>query len=162
MSQDERATARGVVLLVGLCLVPTLVLAALWQTPRAPHAAVPARHRDGGYAGSGACKSCHPGEHASWGATFHRTMTRAASDSSFEPTLPTRLEQDERSYEIARGAQGVVGKHTLAQLLGEYGRGWSNAHLCKPLRSRIGFGIERGVIEGATAAAPRPSDSGSI
>jgi predicted CXXCH cytochrome family protein len=28
------------------------------------------------YVGSGACRSCHPSEHASWSRTYHRTMTQ--------------------------------------------------------------------------------------
>ncbi|MEO1270715.1 MAG: hypothetical protein AAFX99_21720, partial [Myxococcota bacterium] len=33
----------------------------------------------GGYVGSGACRSCHPGAWASWRATYHRTMTQQAT-----------------------------------------------------------------------------------
>ncbi|HEY1959303.1 MAG TPA: ammonia-forming cytochrome c nitrite reductase subunit c552 [Polyangiaceae bacterium] len=32
--------------------------------------------RESGYVGSGACRACHPSEHASWSRTFHRTMTQ--------------------------------------------------------------------------------------
>ncbi len=32
-----------------------------------------------GYVGSGACRSCHPAEHASWHGSFHRTMTQVAT-----------------------------------------------------------------------------------
>jgi predicted CXXCH cytochrome family protein len=35
--------------------------------------------RDGGYVGSGACRSCHPSEYASWSRTYHRTMTQRAT-----------------------------------------------------------------------------------
>ncbi len=104
----ERAPARGVALLVLLGLAPTLVAAALWRTPRAPHAAVPTRHQDGGYIGSGACKSCHAAEHASWSGTFHSTMTRVASEESFAPRLPAELALDERSYELSRSERGTV------------------------------------------------------
>ncbi len=34
------------------------------------------------YAGSEACRSCHPGEHASFARTFHRTMTQKAKAAS--------------------------------------------------------------------------------
>ncbi len=106
-SDGRRSKAAGRTLLVALALLPTLVLAALWRAPREPHAAVPTRHKDDGYVGSGACKSCHPGEHASWSRTFHRSMTRVASDASFEPLLPARLELDERTYELRRTAEGA-------------------------------------------------------
>src|SRR4051794_37248547 len=33
----------------------------------------------GGYAGSGACRRCHPEHDASWSRTFHRTMTTEAT-----------------------------------------------------------------------------------
>jgi predicted CXXCH cytochrome family protein len=35
-----------------------------------------------GYVGSGACAACHPGEHASWAASYHRTMTQLAGPDS--------------------------------------------------------------------------------
>ncbi len=37
---------------------------------------------EGGYVGSGACRACHPGEHASWWKTYHRTMTQRATPES--------------------------------------------------------------------------------
>ncbi len=40
------------------------------------------RERVPGYAGSTSCQSCHPGEHASWRASFHRTMTQRATPSA--------------------------------------------------------------------------------
>ncbi|MCA8973273.1 MAG: C cytochrome precursor [Planctomycetes bacterium] len=39
----------------------------------------PLIHATGGYTGSGACRSCHPGEHASWSASYHRTMTQVVT-----------------------------------------------------------------------------------
>lgn len=38
--------------------------------------------RGGTYVGSDACRRCHPGEHASWRRTYHRTMTRDADAAS--------------------------------------------------------------------------------
>jgi predicted CXXCH cytochrome family protein len=106
-SHERRSKAAGLTLLIAVALLPTVVFAALWRSPRAPHVAVPTRHQDDSYVGSGACKSCHPGEHASWSKTFHRSMTRVASDASFEPTLPARLDLDERTYELRRTADGA-------------------------------------------------------
>lgn len=34
------------------------------------------------YVGSDACAACHPGEHASWAATYHRTMTQRAGPTT--------------------------------------------------------------------------------
>ncbi len=91
--------ASALALLVGM---GSLVLAVAWQEPRADHVAVPKRHREGGFVGSTACRSCHPSEHASWGRTFHRTMTQEVTDESFLPELPATLELDERTYELRR------------------------------------------------------------
>lgn len=47
---------------------------------------------DEGYVGSGACRECHETNHASWYASFHRTMTQAPSSASvlapFRGTTP--------------------------------------------------------------------------
>ncbi|MFT6398047.1 MAG: hypothetical protein ACJAYU_002802 [Bradymonadia bacterium] len=56
------------------------------------------------FATSSACRSCHPGEYATWHNSFHRTMTQIASDTSvlaeFEGTLSGRgTEFELRQYE---------------------------------------------------------------
>src|SRR5437870_4498594 len=40
---------------------------------------VPRQGRPGGYVRSDSCKSCHPGQYASWHRSFHRTMTQLPS-----------------------------------------------------------------------------------
>lgn len=42
---------------------------------------------DGEYVSSDACLPCHPGEHASWHRSFHRTMTQRASADSVRAPL---------------------------------------------------------------------------
>jgi len=42
-------------------------------------AAVPPRVSAHGFAGSSACQACHPGQHASWRETYHRSMTQLAT-----------------------------------------------------------------------------------
>lgn len=37
----------------------------------------------GGYVTSDACRSCHPGNYASWHASYHRTMTQVARPENF-------------------------------------------------------------------------------
>ncbi len=64
-----------------------LGLLAAWQTEQTEPARgqSPARAlelRDEGYVGSGACRECHAKNHASWQASFHRTMTQAPSSAS--------------------------------------------------------------------------------
>ena len=46
-----------------------------------------------GHVGSATCRSCHPGEHASWYGSFHRTMTQPASRETVLPQFE-RLELD--------------------------------------------------------------------
>jgi predicted CXXCH cytochrome family protein len=45
------------------------------------------RHAGAGYAGSGACASCHPHAYATWRRTFHRTMTADVSPAHPEAVL---------------------------------------------------------------------------
>lgn len=65
------------------------------------YAPAPARARadrplevlDAGHVGSATCRSCHPGEHASWHGSFHRTMTQKATRANVVPEFD-RLELD--------------------------------------------------------------------
>ena len=41
-----------------------------------------------GYVGSGTCRSCHPGNHASWHASYHRTMTQVPSPDAMRGFVP--------------------------------------------------------------------------
>ena len=72
---------RRPLLLLVVLLSPALVV---WEMshgfdPAARRAARTMVHREGGYVGSEVCLSCHPGQHASWKRTFHRTMNQLAS-----------------------------------------------------------------------------------
>ena len=74
----------------GLLLAPVTVLAiaaAYWgtQPPQGDVLAdtyLPERSDDKGFASSQTCRSCHPGEYASWHRTYHRTMTQVAGAST--------------------------------------------------------------------------------
>lgn len=63
---------------------PAFVAAVLrfGPDPVAAEAKAPLIHREAGYIGSGACKACHPDQHASWQRTFHATMTQRPGASS--------------------------------------------------------------------------------
>ncbi len=86
-----RTSGGRVGLLGGLAVVLGLGLGLLSLTARlerwpaeassraALQAATPELRRDEGFVGSNTCVACHPGEHASWAATYHRTMTQEAS-----------------------------------------------------------------------------------
>jgi hypothetical protein len=81
--------ARALVL-VALVLLATL---APWPEAAAPPATRPLVELADGYAGSGACRSCHPAEHASWSASYHRTMSQLATRAALVPRFD-RLELD--------------------------------------------------------------------
>ena len=73
-----REGPRVYLVLLGLVLGTATVVAAS-RPPRVDEADVqgrPARLPVDGYAGSSACRSCHPAEYASWRASYHRTMTQ--------------------------------------------------------------------------------------
>lgn len=59
-------------------------------------AALPQGGEEPGYVTSRACRSCHPGEYASWHRTYHRTMT--------QPATPETVLGDFDGVEIRRGA----------------------------------------------------------
>ncbi|HTQ08291.1 MAG TPA: multiheme c-type cytochrome, partial [Polyangiaceae bacterium] len=54
-----------------------------------------------GSVGSGACRSCHPSEYASWHRTFHRTMTQVASRATvLGPWNGVKLDVEGRTLEL--------------------------------------------------------------
>lgn len=56
-----------------------------------------------GYVGSDACRSCHPSEHATWHASYHRTMTQMASpESVIAPFDGTELELEGVTWRLDR------------------------------------------------------------
>jgi hypothetical protein len=61
---------------------------------------------------SNACRSCHPGEWASWHDSYHRTMTQAASAKAVLAPLEeeVHLTLDGRPYAMSRQDDGVRAK----------------------------------------------------
>jgi len=58
---------------------------------------------DEGYVGSAACRECHPQNHASWQASFHRTMTQAPSAASvLAPFRGTTPSFEGRAWKLAQ------------------------------------------------------------
>ncbi len=54
------------------------------------------------YVTSETCRSCHPGNYASWHASFHRTMTQAAEPANFAaPMDGLELSHGDRDYRVA-------------------------------------------------------------
>lgn len=73
------ATRAWAIVLGGVALT-TLASGSLWRPKRAmPVPGEPGASTTLGYVGSSACLPCHPGEHASWSRTWHRTMTQVAT-----------------------------------------------------------------------------------
>jgi predicted CXXCH cytochrome family protein len=66
-------------------------------------AAAPRVEHPGGYVTSDACRSCHPGEYASWHQSYHRTMTTLPSPETVKATeIPVTLELAGVTYRIER------------------------------------------------------------
>jgi predicted CXXCH cytochrome family protein len=79
-----RTLAHGRAIAVALLVVATSASAAVFR-PK-PHAELPASRprttESATYVSSNGCLGCHPGEHASFRRTFHRTMTQDANDKT--------------------------------------------------------------------------------
>jgi hypothetical protein len=79
-----------------------------WKTDAAPehsaeHPSVRVAAAAEGYAGSGACRSCHPSEYASWHQSYHRSMTELPSEESVRaPWNGSQSDFDGNSYRLFR------------------------------------------------------------
>lgn len=71
---------------VGLFLYGTGSFPLVSPSPIDPGSAarMPAEVSGGDYVSSDTCRSCHPGEYASWQTSYHRSMTRVADRTSVE------------------------------------------------------------------------------
>jgi len=72
------------------------------------------------YVTSNACRACHPGNYASWHASFHRTMTQVATPENllgFDRALD--LSFDGREYKMERGGNKIFVR--IRPFGGEYG-----------------------------------------
>ncbi len=82
---------RHVALGAALALAPWLTLAAAPEPTPPP--SPPSLREPGTTVGSGACRACHPAEHASWRHSYHHTMTqRAAGEAILAPEGDAVLE----------------------------------------------------------------------
>jgi predicted CXXCH cytochrome family protein len=80
-----------------------LIGALAWQPKQSvPERALPRGTREGGYASSDTCRSCHPGQYASFYKSYHRSMTQAARpDTVLAPADGATFVIDGHSYELA-------------------------------------------------------------
>lgn len=93
--------ASGVAMAIAIAVRPT-------PAPPAAPAATPKASKMPGYVSSVACLPCHPGEHASFGRTYHRTMTRVASPETVRAPLDGRaLDLDGRTIRLERRGDEV-------------------------------------------------------
>ncbi|MBI2814675.1 MAG: C cytochrome precursor [Opitutae bacterium] len=89
MPASAARTATGLAVLGAVALLPALALNS------APPANRPIKAPTGGYVSSDSCRSCHPGNYASWHGSFHRTMTQVADAWN----IPAALDGFERSFD---------------------------------------------------------------
>lgn len=106
---ELRATAALAMITVAAGAALALALPEAKQS----HTAAPKKYLGSEYLGSGACRSCHPEEHASFRQTFHRSMTRKAEEISWDgqrsPRLPANFELYGRDFKLLRDAsKGTV------------------------------------------------------
>jgi hypothetical protein len=75
---------RAIIVVTAACFVLLLVLAANSIREGMATLSEPVAHGQAGFAGSAVCRECHDDRHASWYATYHRTMTREASGDTVQ------------------------------------------------------------------------------
>lgn len=85
----------------GVVMTGISLLSASWQSP--PPSNRPIKELTAEYASSDSCRSCHPGNYASWHASFHRTMTQVATPETVATDMDgLRLGYHEVEYRIER------------------------------------------------------------
>ena len=90
----EGPAARVGVVASSALMVAAVVLATAFGGERKPElGGHPIEVHEVGYVGSRSCRSCHPGEHASWHGSYHRTMTQVVSREALRVAFD-RLELD--------------------------------------------------------------------
>ena len=68
-----------VIAAVGAASVLTLISLRDFEREAVPPENRPIQSHIAGYVTSNSCRACHPGNYASWHASFHRTMTQVAT-----------------------------------------------------------------------------------
>ncbi|MCR9244845.1 MAG: cytochrome c3 family protein [bacterium] len=132
-----RVARRSRAALLGAVGGSAMALAIGWLTFVAePERPWPVSHRPliepaDGYVGSAKCRSCHPGEHASWHGSFHRTMTQLATRDVIEAEFD-RLVLDWFDKQVVFEWRGD-------RLWVEFDRGGRNpAHVERPVEQTTG------------------------
>ena len=146
----ERSHARNALWLIVATFVGCAILAGalLWHDNSGGTSAPgnrPIVAQEANYVTSNSCRSCHPGNYASWHASFHRTMTQVATPATLIPeAADVELTWAGRQYKLAhrdgkifvsdrslgekdygppREVVLLTGSHTLQILWNETGQG---------------------------------------
>lgn len=142
----SRSWSQGLFIVAAVTAASVLTLVSLrdFQREAVPPENRPIQSHVAGYVSSNACRACHPGNYASWHASFHRTMTQVATPQSLPPDMDgLELTHDGREYKAERsgdkffmrtrtegGSYGeaqqvvlVTGSHNLQILWLETGQG---------------------------------------
>src|ERR1041385_8579213 len=83
--------------------VLTLISLRDFQREAVPPENRPIQSQLAGYVSSNSCRPCHPGNYASWHASFHRTMTQVATPQSLPPSMDgLQLAYNGREYKTER------------------------------------------------------------
>ncbi len=129
-----RASRRGLAfVLIGAGIAVTLALAtSLLPIERVIPSNRPIERPQDGYVGSGSCRSCHPGEHASWANSHHRAMTQQATRETllakfdaldldcFGEPVSLRWRGDELWVSMQRGTSSERIDRPVVQLTGSH------------------------------------------
>ncbi|HVU22993.1 MAG TPA: multiheme c-type cytochrome [Opitutus sp.] len=101
-----------------------LSLATQWQEAHAAKSVAnrPLERLAGHYVSSDTCRSCHPGNYASWHASFHRTMTQVASAKTLIPEVTRQdLTLGGSVYRLERSGDGFAVRQRPAGAAAEFG-----------------------------------------
>ena len=90
---DGMAARAGAIAASGLMVAGVVVATAYGGERESEVVDRPIEVHEAGYVGSQSCRSCHPGEHASWHGSYHRTMTQVVSREALRVAFE-RLELD--------------------------------------------------------------------
>ncbi len=111
---EESHANRSRWLVISACVVLVLLAAVLaWRDAAAQSTATPPNRpivtQEANYVTSDSCRACHPGNYASWHASFHRTMTQVATPATLIPEAQNvELSFAGREYRLARQGEKIV------------------------------------------------------
>jgi formate-dependent nitrite reductase cytochrome c552 subunit len=98
----SRSWWHGLFVLAAIAGASVLTLISLGDSRREPQVPDnrPIKSQIASYVTSNACRACHPGNYASWHASFHRTMTQIATTASLPNMDKLELAFNGREYKV--------------------------------------------------------------